>query len=160
MQTLTYNMERWTTEELIGEVVLRTATDASALRMVEGVIIQARLDAGDRLRAEEASPLVPGAIAPPVRGTTEMGLAEYAAPAVVSPAPGHEVEAGTVDAHAHDHTHGKKAPWKLAAHLHPHLHPDDLLADGELNGHTHARAHAGLPWEHPDPVRGHLPLSS
>lgn len=66
---------------------------------------------------------------------------------------GHEVDAATLDAHAHDHAHGKKASWRVSAHEHSHLHRGDAEADGQLNGHIHARAHAGLPWEHPDPAQ-------
>ena len=66
--------------------------------------------------------------------------------------PGHEVDAAVSDAHAHDHTHGRKASWRRSAHEHPHLHRGDLAADGLLNGHIHASARAGLPWEVPDPA--------
>lgn len=67
-------------------------------------------------------------------------------------APGHEVDAATLDAHAHDHTHGKKSAWRRSAHEHPHLHHGDAAADGLLNGHVHAAAHTLLPWEvaHPE----------
>jgi hypothetical protein len=78
METLTYSMKRWTTDQLIGEVVRRTATDGSALRLVEGVIIRARLAVGDRLRAasESLPGLGPSEASAEVRGTTEMGLAD------------------------------------------------------------------------------------
>ena len=71
----------------------------------------------------------------------------------LSSSPVHEVNADTSDAHAHDHTHGKKASWRRSAHEHAHLHCGDAAADGLLNGHVHARAHAGLPWETPDPAQ-------
>jgi hypothetical protein len=35
----------------------------------------------------------------------------------------------------------------LAAHDHSHLHHDDPKADNQLNGHSHAGPHLGLPWE-------------
>ena len=78
METLTYSMKRWTTDDLIGEIVRRIATDGPALRLVEGVIIRARLAAGDRLRGASQSLRGPGpAMAPAgVGGTTEMGLAD------------------------------------------------------------------------------------
>jgi len=80
METLTYSMKRWTTDQLIGEVVRRTATDGSALRLVEGVIIRARLAVGDRLRAasESLPGFGPSEASAEVRGTTEMTLADAA----------------------------------------------------------------------------------
>ena len=77
METLTYSMNRWTTDDLIGEVLRRTATDGPALRLLEGVILRARLAAGDLLRV--ASEARPGpAIAPTgVCGTIEMGPADH-----------------------------------------------------------------------------------
>ncbi len=78
METLTYNLSRWSTNELVGEVVRRTAADGPALRLVEGVIIRARLAESDRRFAESAMPaeLVPAAEGAGVRGTIEMGLAD------------------------------------------------------------------------------------
>jgi len=59
----------------------------------------------------------------------------------------HEVDPDACGAHTHDHAHGKHVSAKLSAHQHPHVHLEDAKADGELNGHTHSRAHERLPWE-------------
>jgi len=59
----------------------------------------------------------------------------------------HEVLPETFNAHTHDHTHRRRSSTKFAAHDHHHLHLEDIHADGQLNGHTHARAHVDLPWE-------------
>ena len=48
MQTLTYNMSRWTTEELVDEVVRRTAADGPGLEILEKVVLCARLAESDR----------------------------------------------------------------------------------------------------------------
>jgi hypothetical protein len=64
----------------------------------------------------------------------------------------HEVDPETAGAHAHDHTHGRRISGKFAAHLHHHLHLNDLEADAELNGHTHARDRTTHPWESADPA--------
>src|SRR5438876_8752339 len=116
METLSYSMNRFTTEQLIGEVVRRAAADGPALRSFETVIIQARLAAGDRLQAApDCGPeAVPAMARTPVFGTLAVGLAEDGGIAALLPAAGHEVVAGTLDSHSHDHTHGKKAAWRLA----------------------------------------------
>jgi hypothetical protein len=77
METLTYTLSRWTTKELVGEVVRRTATDGPALRLVEGMIIRARLAESDRMFGQFELPAELGATTeqPGVRGTMEMGLA-------------------------------------------------------------------------------------
>jgi len=82
METLTYSMKRWTTDDLIGEVLRRTASDGPALRSVEGVIIRARLAVGDRLRAASESPPTPAAATAGVAATMEMGLASHGERAV------------------------------------------------------------------------------
>ena len=66
-------------------------------------------------------------------------------------APTHEVDPQTLGAHVHDHSHRRVVSPKFAAHNHNHVHLDDVKADGELNGHTHSRAHERLPWENRDP---------
>ena len=78
METLTHRMSRWSTEELLGEVVRRTAADAPALRLAEGVILRARLAASDRGFAEIETPAEPGPAIDRagVRGTMELGLAD------------------------------------------------------------------------------------
>jgi len=60
----------------------------------------------------------------------------------------HEVDPAVFGAHSHDHAHSvRPLSSKLAAHDHSHLHHDDPKADNELNGHSHAGPHLGLPWE-------------
>jgi len=77
MKTLAYYLSRWTTADLLGEVVRRTVADAPALRLVERTIIRARLAESDRKFAEDkASPglgsTTEGAA---VLGTTEISFA-------------------------------------------------------------------------------------
>ena len=78
MQTFTENMSRWTTEELLDEVIRRSASDGPALQLLETVVIRARLAEGDRRLCGGTSQ--PEAIAglefAGVGGTTEMGLAD------------------------------------------------------------------------------------
>lgn len=152
MQTLSYSMSRWTTEELLDEVVRRTAADGPGLEMLEKVVLCARLAQTDRrLDDGTQATLAPGHERAGVAGTMEMGLAEGGETSVRTTVT-HEVDSETADAHAHDHTHRRVSSTKFAAHLHHHLHLDDEAADAELNGHTHARAHARHPWEpaHPE----------
>ena len=47
MESLPHNLSRWTTEELLDEAVRRTATDAPALKLLDTIIIRARLAEGD-----------------------------------------------------------------------------------------------------------------
>jgi hypothetical protein len=151
MQTLTYNMSRWTTEELVDEVVRRTATDRPALEILEKVVLRARLAESDRRFEDGTQPaLTVSQERVGVGGTLEMELARGEETAV-APVASHEVDSDTLDAHAHDHTHRKVSSAKFAAHLHHHLHLSDVEADGEFNGHTHARVHARHPWEPADP---------
>ena len=152
METLTYTLSRWTTDELVGEVVRRSAADGPALRSVESVIIRARLAESDRkfrecANPQEASPAIERV---GVRGTLEMGLADGGDEVELLSSVGHEVDAATSGAHAHDHTHRRVSSTKFAAHEHHHLHLEDVEADGQLNGHTHARAHSMHPWERAD----------
>ena len=79
MQTLTYNLSRWTTEDLLDEIVRRTASDGPGLQILETVLIRARLAESDRrfgdgTQAELEPPPKPVG----VRGTMEMGLADGA----------------------------------------------------------------------------------
>jgi hypothetical protein len=146
MQSLTYSMNRWTTEQLIGEVMRRMAADGQALRLAEEVIIRARLAVGDRLCGDTGSPPL---IAPAgsVRGRIEIGRAHNGESPGVPSIAGHEVDEGIFGAHTHAHAHGTTAPTKTSAHHHPHIHRGSADADGRLNGHIHAGAHGGLPWE-------------
>ena len=48
MVMFTPNLSRWTTAELFGEVMRRTASDAPALHALQTVVIRARLAEGDR----------------------------------------------------------------------------------------------------------------
>ena len=81
MYTLTDNLNGWSTEQLMGEVVRRTAADGPALRLVDGVIMRARLAQSDRRFAESATPAEPEPAMERagVRGTIEMSLADGAA---------------------------------------------------------------------------------
>jgi hypothetical protein len=56
MQTPTYSLSRWTTEELHDEVMRRTATDGPGLRLLETIVIRARLAEGDHRLAEGTQP--------------------------------------------------------------------------------------------------------
>jgi hypothetical protein len=85
------------------------------------------------------------------RGTLEMPVAE-GADVVLLAAATHEVDGETLGAHEHDHTHRRVSSTKFAAHSHHHSHLNDIEADGQLNGHTHPRAHSRLPWERADPA--------
>lgn len=147
MAMFTSNLGRWTTAELVGEVMRRTASDAPGLHALQTVVIRARLAEGDR-RADSGtqSELVPVRERAGVAGMRELGRSSGLADAA------HEVEPDTCGAHAHDHTHRRLASAKFAAHDHFHVHPDDLKADATLNGHTHARAHSKLPWESHNPA--------
>jgi len=78
MQTLTKNLNTWTTTDLLEEVVRRSASDGPALHLLETVIIRARLAESDRRFADfgtqdQLAPLLARA---GVRGTMEMGLAD------------------------------------------------------------------------------------
>ncbi len=154
MQTLTQNMTRLTTQELLDEVMRRTASDAPALHLLETIIIRARLAESDRRFTDlgTQAELGPDPEQTGVRGTSEMGLANEEEDVALSTNGGHEVNAGTAGAHTHDHTHRRISSTKFAAHDHHHLHPDDVQADALLNGHTHARAHAMHPWESANPA--------
>ncbi len=151
MEALTRTISRWTTEQLVAEVMWRTGSDAPSLALLETKIIRARLAACDRGFAEatQAEPTTVPDL-PGVHGIVEMGLDDGGEKAPPLAAPGHEVDPATTDAHTHDHTHRRLASAKFAAHEHYHVHPDDLKADATLNGHTHARAHDRLPWEDRD----------
>jgi len=77
MQTLTYNLNRWTTEELVDEAVRRTATDGPGLEVLEKVVLRARLAESDRRFDDGTQPaLAPGRERAGVMGTMEMGLAD------------------------------------------------------------------------------------
>ena len=153
MQTLTYNnLSRWTTQELLEEVVMRTATDGPGLEVLEAMVIRARLAESDRRFGDATQPELEMSMElTRVVGTMEMGFADGGESSVLTAAT-HEVDPETVEAHAHDHTHRRVSSTKFAAHMHHHLHLNDEEADAELNGHTHARAHARHPWEpaHPE----------
>jgi hypothetical protein len=154
MQTLTQNMTRWTTQELLDEVMRRTASDAPALHLLETIVIRARLAESDRRFTDlgTQAEFVPDPEQAGVRGTMEMGLANEREDVSSVTNSGHEVDADTAGAHTHDHTHRRISSTKFAAHDHHHLHPDDVQADALLNGHTHARAHAMHPWESANPA--------
>jgi hypothetical protein len=76
METLTYGLSRWTTEELLDEVVKRTATDGPGLQLLETIVIRARLAESDhRLGRGKQQELTAAVGCWEVGGTTEMGLA-------------------------------------------------------------------------------------
>jgi len=60
----------------------------------------------------------------------------------------HEVAEDTPGAHSHDHTHANvRVATTYAGHVHWHLHFDDRVADGKVDGHTHPLGRRRLPWE-------------
>jgi hypothetical protein len=64
MQTRTYSLSRWTTEELHDEVMRRTAADGPGLRLLETIVIRARLAEGDHRLADATQPeLAPSIVA-------------------------------------------------------------------------------------------------
>ena len=154
METLTYNLSRWTTSDLLDEVVRRSATDGPALQLLEMVIIRARLADRDRKfgGSETRSQRHSAIDGVGLRGTTEMGVADEGAHVALLTSADHQVGAETLGAHAHDHTHRRVSSAKFAAHEHPHLHLTDMEADARLNGHGHAQTHSRLPWEDPNPA--------
>jgi hypothetical protein len=154
MQTLTPDMTRCTTQELLDEVLRRTASDGPALHILETLIIRARLAERDRRFMDFGTQpeLAPANEQAGVRGTMEMGLADDGEGVVRRANGGHEVDPEAPGAHTHDHTHRRVSSAKFAAHDHHHLHADDVEADALLNGHTHARAHARHPWESANPA--------
>lgn len=78
MQILTGNLNRWTTEDLLDEVVRRSAADGPALALLETTVIRARLAESDRRFAGAETPAAPKPVKEQagVRGTLEMGLAD------------------------------------------------------------------------------------
>ena len=77
MQTLTYNMSRWTTQDLLDEVMRRTATDAPALQLLETIVLRARLAESDRQFEDGGQPeFAPDRERVGVGGPMEMGLAD------------------------------------------------------------------------------------
>jgi hypothetical protein len=77
MQTLTYSLSRWTTEELLNEVVRRTATDATELQLLDTIVLRARLAESDRRFGDGVqSELTPALEQGGVAGTMEMVLAD------------------------------------------------------------------------------------
>ncbi len=75
MEPLTHSLSRWTTEDLLGEVMRRTALDGPALEALQAVVIRARLAEGDR-RSQfgTQSELIPEQERAGVAGTMELGL--------------------------------------------------------------------------------------
>ena len=77
MEMFKPNLSRWTTEDLVGEVMRRTAPNASALQALQTVVIRARLAEGDRRSDAGIQPeLVPVRERAGVAGTIELGLGE------------------------------------------------------------------------------------
>jgi hypothetical protein len=77
MELFTPNLSRWTTEELVGEVIRRSAADGGALHALQTVVIRARLAEGDRRFGGGTQPeLSASSVFAAVGGTTEMGLGD------------------------------------------------------------------------------------
>jgi hypothetical protein len=75
MEMYTPNLSRWTTEELVGEVMRRSAADAGALKALQTVVIRARLAEGDQRFAGGTQPELAATLGfAGVGGTIEMGL--------------------------------------------------------------------------------------
>jgi hypothetical protein len=77
MQTVTYDLSRWTTQDLLDEVMRRTATDGPALQLLDTIVLRARLAESDRrfgdgVQSELSSTLDRNGVA----GTMEMALAD------------------------------------------------------------------------------------
>ena len=75
MDLWTHNLSRCTTQELLGEVMRRTASDGPALEALQTVVIRARLAEGDSRSAfGTQSELVAELERAGVAGTMELGL--------------------------------------------------------------------------------------
>lgn len=76
MEMYTPNLSRWTTKELVSEVIRRSGADARALEALQTVVIRARLAEGDRRFGGGTQPELAATLGlAGVGGTTEMGLA-------------------------------------------------------------------------------------
>lgn len=70
-----HDLSKCTTQELLGEVMRRTASDGPALQALQTAVIRARLAEGDRRSAFEIpSELVSSPEWAGVAGTMELGL--------------------------------------------------------------------------------------
>ena len=107
MEMFTPNMSRWTTGDLLGEVMRRTASDAPALHALQTVVIRARLAEADR-RADSGtqSELVAVRERTGVAGLRELGRSSVLTAAAHA---AHEVDPDTYGAHTHDHRHRRLA---------------------------------------------------
>jgi hypothetical protein len=77
MELFTPNLSRWTTDQLVGEVMRRTAKDTGALQALQAVVIRARLAEGDRRSVGGIQPALSATSnLAGVGGTTEIGLAD------------------------------------------------------------------------------------
>ena len=75
MQSAT--MDRCTTDELLDELIRRTASDGAALRLLETIVIRARLAECDRRLEGGSQPeFAAQREFAGVSGTTEMGVAD------------------------------------------------------------------------------------
>ena len=75
MEMFTPNLSRWTTDELLSEVLRRTASDAPALEALQTLVIRARLAEGDhwseiRMQSERVTAPERAGVA----GTMELAL--------------------------------------------------------------------------------------
>jgi hypothetical protein len=76
MELLKHSLNRWSTKELLDEVIRRSASDGPALQLLETVVIRARLTESDRCFGGGRQPVLaaePELVG--VGGTTEMGFA-------------------------------------------------------------------------------------
>lgn len=77
MQTSTYDLRRWTTEELLDEVVKRSSTNAPGLQLLDTIVLRARQAQCDRRFGDGVqSELSPTQARNGVAGTMEMALAD------------------------------------------------------------------------------------
>ena len=75
MDPWTHNLSKWTTEQLLGEVMRRTASDGAALQALQTAVLRARLAEGDRQsETGTQSELVSAPELAGVAGTMELGL--------------------------------------------------------------------------------------
>jgi len=76
MEPLTQDLNRWSTKEILDEVIRRSASDGPALHLLETMVIRARLAEVDRRFGGGTQPeLAAARDLVGVGGTTEMGFA-------------------------------------------------------------------------------------
>jgi len=79
MEPFTQNLNRWSSSELLDEVIRRSASDGPALHLLQTTVIRARLAEGDRRFGGGTQPVLAAARElVGVGGTTEMSFADSA----------------------------------------------------------------------------------